>query len=321
MTHAAVRIAVLDDYQSVASSMADWAGLLPGAHVTYFRDHVADAEVLAAMLEPFEIVVAMRERTAFPKSLLETLPRLRLLVTTGMRNVAIDVRAARDQGVVVAGTRSHQWATTELTWALILGLVRKVADDDARIRAGRWQEAIAGDLDGQTLGVVGFGRLGASVARIAQAFGMNVLAWSPHLSSDRVEGSGVQLVEKHELFARSDVVTLHMVLGNSTRGLIGELELRAMRPSAFLVNTSRGPLIDQDALARALTEGWIAGAGIDVFEIEPLPADHWLRNAPNTLLTPHVGYVTERSYRLFFGDVVDDIAAFLAGGPIRVLEP
>jgi phosphoglycerate dehydrogenase-like enzyme len=321
MTDAAVRIAVLDDYQSVASSMADWAGLLPDAHVTYFRDHVADAEVLAGMLEPFEIVVAMRERTPFPKALLAMLPRLRLLVTTGMRNVAIDVRAASDQGVVVAGTRSHQWATSELTWALILGLVRKVAEDDAHIRAGRWQQAVAGDLDGQTLGVVGFGRIGARVARIGQAFGMNVLAWSPHLNPDRVEGSGVQLVAKRELFAQSDVVTVHMVLGESTRGLVGEPELNAMRRSAYLVNTSRGPLIDQDALARALTEGWIAGAGVDVFEIEPLPTGHWLRSAPHTLLTPHVGYVTERSYRLFFGDVVDDIVAFAAGAPIRVLDP
>jgi phosphoglycerate dehydrogenase-like enzyme len=321
MTGAATRVAVLDDYQSVAASMVDWAGLLPGVHVTYFRDHVSDAELLVDLLEPFEVVVAMRERTPFPRAVLERLPNLRLLVTTGLRNVVIDVAAAREHGIVVSGTRSHSWGTSELTWALILGLVRNVAADDARIRAGGWQQTVSADLDGKILGVVGLGRLGTRVAQVGQAFGMDVVAWSPHLTQERVAGTGVRLVAKRELFEQADVVTLHMVLSDRTRGLVGDVELRAMRASALLVNTSRAALVDQDALARALTEGWIAGAGLDVYEVEPLPPQHWLRSAPNTVLTPHVGYVTTRGYRLFFGDVADDIAGFLAGNPLRVLEP
>lgn len=314
-----VRVAVLDDYQGVAESMADWQGRLPGADVRFFRDHIADPSALVAALEPFDVVVAMRERTPFPREVLARLPRLRLLVTTGMRNASIALDAARELGVVVAGTRANPWSTSELTWALILGLVRNVAADDARIRAGRWQETLGLDLDGRTLGVVGLGRQGSRVARVGLAFGMNVVAWSPNLTEERAAEQGVGLATKASLFESADVVTVHMVLSDRSRGLVGSAELQAMKPSAFLVNTSRAGLVDQDALAQALEEGWIAGAGLDVFDIEPLPAEHWLRTAPRTLLSPHMGYVTEHSYRVFYGDAVEDIAAFLDGSPIRTL--
>jgi phosphoglycerate dehydrogenase-like enzyme len=315
-----VRVAVLDDYQKVAASMADWAGRLPGAEVRFFSEHIPDPDALVAALEPFDVVVAMRERTPFPREVLARLPRLRLLVTTGMRNASIDVAAARERDVVVAGTRGSAGTTAELAWALILGLVRSVAADDARIRAGRWQEAVGLDLDGRTLGVVGLGRLGARVAGVGRAFGMNVIAWSPNLTQERAAEHGASLATKAELFGSADIVTLHMVLSDRSRGLVGEADLRSMKPSAFLVNTSRAGLVDTDALRRALEEGWIAGAGLDVFDVEPLPEDHWLRGAPRTLLSPHMGYVTEHSYRIFYADAVEDIAAFLDGSPIRTLD-
>jgi phosphoglycerate dehydrogenase-like enzyme len=316
-----VRVAVLDDYQGVAATMADWKGRLPGAEIQFFREHIGEPEALVAALEPFEVVVAMRERTPFPREVLARLPRLRLLVTTGMYNVAIDVSAARDLGVVVAGTRGKAGGTSELAWALILGLVRNVAADDARIRAGRWQESVGLDLDGRTLGVVGLGRLGARVARVGSAFGMDVVAWSPNLTEERAAEHGVRLVTRTELFGSADIVTVHMVLSDRSRGLVGEDDLRSMKPSAFLVNTSRAGLVDEGALARALEEGWIAGAALDVFEREPLPADHWLRGAPRTLLSPHMGYVTEDTYRVFYEDAVEDIAAFLNDSPVRTLSP
>jgi phosphoglycerate dehydrogenase-like enzyme len=314
-----MRVAVLDDYQGVAEASADWSGRLPAAEVTCFREHIADPDALAARLLPYEVVVAMRERTPFPAALLERLPRLRLLVTTGGSNRSIDLAAARERGIVVCGTRGNAGNTVELTWALILGLVRGVAADDARIRAGGWQGALAGDLEGETLGIVGLGRLGGRLARIAQAFGMRVLAWSPNLTAERAAEHGAGLAGRADLFAQAKIVTIHMVLSERTAGLIGEADLRAMRPDAYLVNTSRGPLVREAALRRALEEGWIAGAGLDVYDVEPLPADHWLRRAPRTLLTPHVGYVSQRNYRLFYGDVVEDIAAWLAGAPVRVL--
>jgi phosphoglycerate dehydrogenase-like enzyme len=313
-----VRVAVLDDYQKVAATMADWDGL-PAAEVRFFHDHIADPEALVAALEPFEVIVAMRERTAFPREVLQRLPRLRLLVTTGMRNASFDVDAAHDLGVVVSGTRGNSSSTAELTWALILGLVRNVAADDGRIRAGRWQETLGHDLNGRTLGVVGLGRQGAPVARVGLAFGMNVIAWSPHLTEERAAEHGVTLATKAELFGSADITTLHLVLSDRSSGIVGEAELRAMKPSAFLVNSSRAGLVDQDALARALDEGWIAGAGLDVFDVEPLPAGHWLRSAPRTLLSPHMGYVSENGYRVFYGDAVEDIAAFLDGSPVRTL--
>jgi len=314
-----VRVAVLDDYQGVAAEMADWTGRLPGAEVRFFHEQIPDPDVLVTALEPFDVVVAMRERTPFPAEVLARLPRLRLLVTTGMHNASISMETARERGVVVSGTRGVPGSTSELTWALILGLVRDVAADDARIRTGRWQEALGLDLEGRTLGVVGLGRQGARVARIGLAFGMNVVAWSPNLTSERAAEHGVSLVSKESLFGSSDIVTLHMVLSERSRGLVGEADLKAMKSSAFLVNTSRAGLVDSDALARALSEAWIAGAGFDVFDVEPLPVDHWLRTAPRTLLSPHMGYVTEDTYRVFYGDAVEDIAAFLNGAPVRTL--
>ena len=316
-----VRVAVLDDYQQVAAGMADWSGRLPAAEVRFFHGHHGDSDALVASLEAFEVVVAMRERTAFPRDVLARLPRLRLLVTTGMANASIDLEAAAQLGITVAGTGSVPGGTVELTWALILGLTRGVAGDDARMRVGGWQESVGGDLGGRTLGLVGLGRLGGRVADVGLAFGMRVIAWSPNLTVERAQARGVEAVAKAELFATSDVVSVHMVLRDSTRGLVGEAELRAMRRDAILVNTSRGPLIDESALARALEEGWIRGAGIDVFDVEPLPADHWLRRSPRTLLSPHMGYVTESTYRVFYQDAVEDIAAFLADAPVRVLSP
>jgi phosphoglycerate dehydrogenase-like enzyme len=314
-----VPIAVLDDYQGVAATFADWPGRLPEADVRFVRDHVADPDRLVELLTPFEVIVAMRERTPFPRAVLERLPALRLLVTTGMRNAAIDKDAARDQGVLVCGTASNPYGTAELTWALVLGLARNVAAEDAAVRAGGWQLQVGHDLAGETLGVVGLGRLGSRVAGIGAAFGMDVIAWSPNLTRERAEAAGVRLAGKTELFATAKVVTLHLVLADTTRGIVDAAALRAMRRDAFLVNTSRGALIDQVALREALEEGRIAGAGLDVYDVEPLPPGHWVRRAPRTLLTPHLGYVTGQGYRVFYGEAVEDIRAFLDGAPMRVL--
>ncbi|WP_405583707.1 D-2-hydroxyacid dehydrogenase family protein [Streptomyces sp. NBC_01190] len=319
-----VRIAVLDDYQHAASTMADWSGPLPGTDVTFFDRAITDQAELIATLTPFQVIVAMRERTAFPRSVLEKLPELKLLVTTAGSNAAIDLVAGGELGVTVTGTRAHPPGTAELTWALILNLFRDVAGDDARIRAGQWQTTVAGDLDGEILGVVGLGRLGARVARIGAAFGMDVVAWSPNLTAERAAEHGARLVTKADLFATAKVVTVHMMLSDRSRGLIGAAELGAMREDAYLVNTSRSPIIDAEALRTALTTATgPAKVALDVFDTEPLPADHWLRSSPRTLLTPHMGYVTEKTYRIFYGDAVEDIAAFLADPttPLRPLVP
>lgn len=315
----AVAVVVLDDYQDVAREFGDWARLADRVELTVLTEHVEDVETLVRRLADAEVVVAMRERTPFPASVLDRLPRLRLLVTTGMANVAIDLAAAARRGVTVTGTRGVATATAELTWALILALVRQVPAESQRMRAGGWQSTVGGDLAGHTLGVLGLGRLGAQVATIGRAFGMDVLAWSQNLRTERASELGVRAVTREELLTGSDIVTVHLKLGDRTRGLIGEPELRSMRRDAYLVNTSRGPIVDERALLTALREGWIAGAGLDVFDTEPLPAGHPLRTAPNTVLTPHLGYVTRDTYRVFFGDVVEDIEAFLAGRPVRVL--
>ncbi|WP_329133761.1 D-2-hydroxyacid dehydrogenase family protein [Streptomyces sp. NBC_01476] len=317
-----VSIAVLDDYQQVAPAMADWSGQLPGSSVTCFDRHIADEDELVAALAPFEVIVAMRERTPFPRTVLERLPKLRLLVTTGMRNASFDLAAAADLGITVCGTRAHSPGTSELTWALILGLLRDVGAADARMRAGGWQSTIAQDLDGEVLGVVGLGRLGGRVATIGAAFGMDVVAWSPNLTHERAAEHGARLVSKEELFAGAKVVTVHMVLSDRSRGLIGAPELAAMREDAYLVNTSRFPILDAEALRAALTTGSRpAGVALDVYDTEPLPAGHWLRTAPRTLLSPHMGYVTEKTYRIFYADAVEDIAAFLTDptAPVRPL--
>ncbi|HEY7279194.1 MAG TPA: D-2-hydroxyacid dehydrogenase family protein [Trebonia sp.] len=314
-----MKIAVLDDYLRVAQAMAPWRERLPGAEITYFRDLLGGTEQAAAALRDYQVVVAMRERTAFSRELLSQLPQLRLLVTTGMRNAAIDVAAAKELGVTVCGTGADGATTSELTWALILALLRPVQLDDAHVRDGGWQRRLGGDLGGRTLGLVGLGRQGARVARVAHAFDMNVIAWSPHLTKARAAEHGAECVTKHEVFARADVASVHLVLSDATRAIVGEPELRALGPDSYLVNTARAALVDQAALRQALTSGWIAGAGLDVYDIEPLPGDHWLRTAPRTVLSPHMGYVSARGYRVFYGDAVEDIAAFLRGEPIRLL--
>jgi len=314
------QIAVLDDYQGAARSFGPWEDLAGSAQVTYFDRHFAKPDDVVKALAPFEIVVAMRERTRFSREVLEQLGRLELLVTTGMGNAAIDMAAAAELGIVVAGTASVGPPTAELTWGLILGLARHIGEEDQALRAGAWQTTIGTDLAGATLGLVGFGRLGQRVAAVARAFEMNVVAWSTNLDPSVAEAAGVTPVEKSELFATSDIVSIHLVLSDRSRGIVGREEIEAMKPTALLVNTSRGPVVDKDALVAALHAGSIAGAALDVFDVEPLPEGDPLRKTPHTLLTPHLGYVTSDTYRVFYGEAVEDIVSYLAGSPVRVLQ-
>jgi phosphoglycerate dehydrogenase-like enzyme len=312
-----LRVAILDDYQDVALGLADWAGLAPRAVAEAFHDHVADADALVARLLPFGCIVAMRERTPFPRALIARLPNLKLLVTAGMRNAAIDIEAATAHGVQVCGTGTLPHPTAELTWGLILALARRIPAEVEATRAGRWQTSLGTGLNGKTLGVIGLGRLGAQVARIGAAFGMNVIAWSHNLTAARAAECGAVLVDKDRLLSESDVVTIHLVLGDRSRGLIGAAELARMKPAAFLVNTSRGPIVEEQALIAALQAGRIAGAGVDVFDREPLPPDHPFRRLDRVVATPHLGYVTEENYRLVYREAVEDIAAFLDGRVLR----
>jgi phosphoglycerate dehydrogenase-like enzyme len=317
-----MKIVVLDDYQRVARTLGPFDALAD-AEVQVLHEHITDPEHLAAALRGAEVVVAMRERTPFPAAMFDRLPDLRLLVTTGMANAAVDMAAAAARGVTVTGTVMYgagkSSSATELTWALILAVRRHVVAEDRALRDGRWQTTVGTDLAGSTLGVLGLGRLGTQVARIGQAFDMRVIAWSENLTPERAAEAGATWVPRPELFAGSDVVTVHLRLSERTTGLIGAAELAAMKPSAVLVNTSRGPIVDQDALVAALTAGTIAGAGLDVYDVEPLPPDNPLRTAPNTVLLPHLGYVTEGGYRSMYEQVVEDITAWRAGTPVRVL--
>src|SRR3954462_170518 len=315
------RIAVLDDYQSVAADFCDWSPLPEPADVVEFHDAVDGEDALVARLEPFDVVVAMRERTAFPRNVLERLPTLKLLVTTGMRNKSIDTQAANDSGVTVCGTGSQPTATAELTWALILASVRHIPREDASVRAGGWQQTIGGDLAGARLGVVGLGRLGTQVARIGQAFGMDVVAWSQNLTDEHAAEHGVRRVERDELFATSDVVTVHLLWSRRTRGLITAEDLALMKHTAVFINTSRGPIVQTAALAEALHQGRIAGAGLDVYDREPLPADDPIRSLPRTVLTPHLGYVTRGTYGVFSGGPAGEVAPSRRGAPTRVTAP
>ena len=315
------RVALLDDYQNVALRMADWKSLPAGTEVQVFQDHLADEGALAARLADFDIVMAMRERTPFPRSLLGRLPKLKLLITAGMRNASIDITAAAERGVVVCGTAGLPYPTAELAWGLILSLARRIPAEDRATREGRWQTSVGLGLNGKTLGVLGLGTLGSRVARVGRAFEMEVLAWSQNLTAERAAEVGVTLVPKDELLARSDFVSIHLVLGERSRGLVGARELGLMKRSAYLVNTSRGPIVDEAALIRALQDGTIAGAGLDVFDEEPLPLEHPFRRLPNIAITPHLGYVTEETYRIFYGHAVEDIQAYLKGAPVRVLHP
>jgi phosphoglycerate dehydrogenase-like enzyme len=315
-----LRLAILDDYQAVALSMADWASLKPSVEAVAFHDWVGDRDAVIARLKDFEIVVAMRERTPFPRALLEKLPKLKLLVTTGMRNAAIDMKAAAERGIPVCGTDMLPYPTAELAWGLILALARSIPQEDRGMRAGGWQTTVGVGLQGKTLGILGLGRLGAQVAKVGLAFGMEVMAWSQNLTAERAASAGATLVSKEELFRQADVVTIHLVLGERTRGLVGKAELAAMKPTAYLVNTSRGPIVDSAALTAVLEARRIAGAGIDVYDEEPLPSSHPLRRLDNLVLTPHLGYVTAENYRHAYGQALEDVRAFLAGKPVRVVN-
>ncbi|MFE3111444.1 D-2-hydroxyacid dehydrogenase family protein [Kitasatospora indigofera] len=316
-----LRCAVLDDYQDVATTLADWSPVQDRVEVTAFTEHFATDGELAAAVADFDIIVTLRERVPFGSALLDRLPRLKLLIASGMRNSVIDLAAAGRNGVTVCGTGSSATPPVELTWALLLGLARGIVTENTALRTdGPWQSTVGADLHGRRLGLLGLGKIGSRVARVGLAFGMEVTAWSQHLSKERADQVGVELApSKEELLRTSDFVSLHLVLGDRTRGLLGAPELALLRPTAYLVNTSRSGLVDQDALLDALHAGRIAGAGVDVFDIEPLPAGHPMRTAPRLLATPHLGYVAESNYRTYYGQAVEDIEAYLAGAPVRRL--
>lgn len=308
-----MKVAVLDDYQHVALDFADWSTL--DAQVEIFHEPIPNP---AQTLQVFDVIVAMRERTPFRATLLRQLSRLRLLVTTGSANASIDLEAAASLGITVSTTRRGS-STTELTWALILAAVKGIPREHESMRRGGWQTGVGGDLAGRTLGIIGLGDLGSKVARIGQAFGMEAIAWSQNLTPQRAQAHGVRAVAKQELLATSDVLSIHLILSERTRGIIGRPELAAMKRTALFVNTSRGPLVDEHALLTALRERWIAGAALDVYDQEPLPAGHPLRLLDNVVLTPHIGYVSRDTYATFYRDAVEDIAAWQAGRPIRKL--
>ncbi|MFI6334595.1 D-2-hydroxyacid dehydrogenase family protein [Streptomyces sp. NPDC050535] len=316
-----LRCAVLDDYQDAATEIADWSPVADDVEVVGFPRHFADEDALAAALADFDIVVTLRERVSFPASLLSRLPRLKLLIASGMRNTVIDYAAAEAHGVTVCGTPSSSTPPVELTWALLLGLARGLVTENEALRTGGpWQSTVGADLHGRRLGLLGLGKIGGRVAQVGLAFGMRVSAWSQNLTKERADEVGVeQAATKEELLASSDFVSVHLGLGDRTRGLIGAAELALLKPTAYLVNTSRAAIVDQDALLAALREGRIAGAGVDVFDVEPLPAGHPMRSAPRLLATPHLGYVSRANYEAYYTGAVEDIQAFLAGTPVRLL--
>ncbi|MGW1257234.1 D-2-hydroxyacid dehydrogenase family protein [Streptomyces sp. NPDC002513] len=316
-----LRCAVLDDFQRIATSVANWSPVADRVEVVSFAEHFADEDTLAEALAGFDIVVTLRERVPFPSSLLARLPRLKLLIASGMRNSVIDYAAAAAHGVTVCGTASSSTPPVELTWALLLGLARGIVTESNALRdGGPWQSTVGADLHGRRLGLLGLGKIGGRVARVGLAFGMEVAAWSRHLTQERADEVGVERAASlEELLTSSDFVSVHLVLGDRTRGLIGARELALLKPTAYLVNTSRAALVDQDALLAALHEGRIAGAGVDVFDLEPLPAGHPMRTAPRLLATPHLGYVSRANYATYYGEAVEDIQAYLAGEPVRRL--
>jgi phosphoglycerate dehydrogenase-like enzyme len=327
-----MRVAILDDYQQVSLASTDWSAVRSRAEIDVFAKHIASTEALVSALEPYDVIVAMRERTLFDASRLGQLPRLRLLVTTGMANTSIDLTAASAQGITVCGTGGSAYATAELTWGLILAMVRHIPEEDRRMKiagraggaalgvSGGWQQTVGTGLHGKKLGLVGLGHQGQTVAKIGRAFGMKLAAWSQNLDPDAAKKAHAEAVSKEQLFSSCDVVTVHYKLGPRSVGLVGAAELALMKPSAYLVNTSRGPIVDGAALLTALRSGSIAGAALDVFDVEPLPLSDPLRAMPNVVLTPHLGYVTEDSYQVFYGDAAEDIVAFASGSPVRVLS-
>ncbi|MGK9419397.1 D-2-hydroxyacid dehydrogenase family protein [Pseudomonas cedrina] len=314
-----VQIAVIDDWQNVASGVVDWSVLDTVGQVHFLHDYPADTATLIERLKGFEVICLMRERTPFDKALLQGLPALKLLVTGGMRNAAIDIPAAKALGIQVCGTDSYKQAAPELTWALIMASTRNLMAEANALRAGRWQVGLGGDLYGKTLGILGLGSIGQKVAQFAQVFGMRVIAWSENLTPERAAESGVTWVSKKALFEQADILTIHLVLSDRSRGLVDAQALGWMKPGARLVNTARGPIVDEAALVQALQSGRLAGAALDVFAEEPLPLDHPFRHLPNVLATPHVGYVSEQNYRQFYGQMIEDIQAWVGGVPVRVL--
>ena len=318
-----MRLSILDDYQGVAFDMADWAPVRArGIEIAVERFPFADADDVVRSLADSEIVAAMRERTPFPRSIVERLPKLKLLITTGMRNASFDMAALRDRGVTVCGTGGPGGGnedTAELAWGLILGAARRIAEDHAFMRHGGWQTRIGHRVAGKTLGLLGLGRLGSAVARVGLAFGMKAIAWSQNLTAEKAAEQGVERVEKDELFRRADILSVHLVLSDRSRGLVGAREIGLMKPTSILVNTSRGPICDTAAIIEALKGGRLAYTGLDVYDQEPLPLNHPLRTAPNVILTPHIGYVTEENYRSSYPQIVENILGYLDGKPIRVI--
>ena len=308
-----IQIAVIDDWQNVASGVVDWSVLDAVGQVHFLHDYPADTVTMVDRLKGFEVICVMRERSTFDKALLQGLPKLKLLVTGGMRNAAIDIPAAKALGIQVCGTDSYKHAAPELTWALIMASTRNLLGEANSLRAGGWQVGLGGDLHGKTLAILGLGSIGQKVAQFAKVFGMRVIAWSENLTPQRAAESGVTWVSKRELFELADILTIHLVLSERSRGLVDAQALAWMKPSARLVNTARGPIVDEAALVDALRHGRLAGAALDVFGQEPLPADHEFRHLPNVLATPHVGYVSEQNYRQFYGQMIEDIQAWAAG--------
>ena len=315
-----LRCVALDDYQNVARKFGDWDRLKGRVELHSVTEYIPDRDAVAAALKGADIVIAMRERTPFDRALLEKLPDLKLLITTGLKNASIDVKAAAERGLPVSGTESSAVATAELTWGLIFSLMRHIPDEAHNFRDGGWQRTVGREVFGRRLGVIGLGRLGSRVAQAGLAFGMRVSAWSQNLTPERCVEAGIEHAGSLDaLLQSSDIVTIHLVLSDRTRGLLNARELGLMKPDALLINTSRGPIVDEAALVAALTTKGIAGAGLDVFDREPLPADHPFRRLSNVVATPHLGYVTEEAYRLFYGQSVENIEAWLAGKPVRAL--
>ena len=314
-----IQIAVIDDWQNVASGVVDWSVLDAVGQVHFLHDYPADTATMVDRLKGFEVICVMRERSTFDKALLQGLPKLKLLVTGGMRNAAIDIPAAKALGIQVCGTDSYKHAAPELTWALIMASTRNLLGEANSLRAGGWQVGLGGDLHGKTLAILGLGSIGQKVAQFAKVFGMRVIAWSENLTPQRAAESGVTWVGKRELFEQADILTIHLVLSDRSRGLVDAQALGWMKPTARLVNTARGPIVDEQALVQALSSGRLAGAALDVYAEEPLPADHPLRRLPNVLATPHIGYVSEQNYRQFYQQMIEDIQAWANGVPVRVL--
>ena len=316
-----MKVAVLDDYQDVARDLADWTTLPESARIEVFQDHLADEDRLVERLQGFQAVIGMRERTPFPRSVLTRLPELRLLITTGARNASYDVEAATELGIVVCGTGGAGEGPTELTWGLIIGLLRKIPQEDRLTREGHWQTTIGVGLKGKTLGLIGLGHIGGLMARVGNAFQMNVIAWSQNLTAQRAAECEATLVDKDTLFRESDIASVHLRLSDRTLGLVGAREIALMKPTACLVNISRGPIVDEAALVDALQRRSIAGAALDTFDVEPLPKDHPFLKLDNTIIAPHLGYVTEEGYRAFYAGAIEDIRAYAAGEPVRVINP